>query len=217
MSTSTTQKVEAILSSQSYEQYCIVAAFTVYLFDYCIRMGEEIDCIWRRPFSLVFSLYTLLQAGTIAGFILLCYQNLVSLNCNIAYPEYMALVAVDIVNDATRAAISTLRVYAINPRDKLPAAAVLMLMLGGEVSFDIFEAVTTRCVSVPQIGGVVGSLSPGFQNYFIAAACTTITADAIILVVTWRNTYETMRLARQANVEVPLSSLLLRDGTLYFG
>ncbi|KAH9829108.1 uncharacterized protein C8Q71DRAFT_449281 [Rhodofomes roseus] len=41
-------------------------------------------------------------------------------------------------------------------------------------------------------------------------------ADAIVFIVTWRRTYHVARLAREADIEVSLSSLLLRDGTVYF-
>ncbi|KZT64304.1 hypothetical protein DAEQUDRAFT_42238 [Daedalea quercina L-15889] len=53
-----------------------------------------------------------------------------------------------------------------------------------------------------------------------AASQITLTArgaDVIILLVTWRKTYHTMKLARNINISAPLSALLLRDGTTYFG
>ncbi|KAH9829103.1 uncharacterized protein C8Q71DRAFT_863546 [Rhodofomes roseus] len=41
-------------------------------------------------------------------------------------------------------------------------------------------------------------------------------ADALVFIVTWRRTYHVARLSRQANVQASLSTLLLRDGVVYF-
>ncbi|KAI0084405.1 hypothetical protein BDY19DRAFT_909879 [Irpex rosettiformis] len=43
-----------------------------------------------------------------------------------------------------------------------------------------------------------------------------ILADLIVLVVTWMKTAGTVRKASYLNIKVPLSELLIRDGTLYF-
>lgn len=37
-------------------------------------------------------------------------------------------------------------------------------------------------------------------------------ADAVVLIVTWRKTYHTAQLARQANLSASLAVILLRDG-----
>ena len=41
-----------------------------------------------------------------------------------------------------------------------------------------------------------------------------IIADAIVVIVTWRKTYHTIVLARQADTRTPMSEILLREGEL---
>lgn len=54
----------------------------------------------------------------------------------------------------------------------------------------------------------------GFE---MATRISIIVADAIVLAVTWRVTYGVKKLsAARANMKLPLTSLLLRDGTAYF-
>lgn len=42
-----------------------------------------------------------------------------------------------------------------------------------------------------------------------------IVADAIVIIVTWRKTYHTVRLARQSGTRTPMSEILLREGGLF--
>ncbi|EPT01760.1 hypothetical protein FOMPIDRAFT_1048360 [Fomitopsis schrenkii] len=43
-----------------------------------------------------------------------------------------------------------------------------------------------------------------------------IISEAIVLIVTWRRTYSTSRFFRERSLRVSISTLLLRDGTVYF-
>ncbi|OCH87695.1 hypothetical protein OBBRIDRAFT_837171 [Obba rivulosa] len=58
----------------------------------------------------------------------------------------------------------------------------------------------------------------GSEDPLVAVATRTsvIAADILILFVTWSKTYGTLRNARRSDIKVPISTLLLRDGTLYF-
>ncbi|EPS94234.1 hypothetical protein FOMPIDRAFT_1055265 [Fomitopsis schrenkii] len=53
----------------------------------------------------------------------------------------------------------------------------------------------------------------------IAATASVLVADLIVIVVTWRKTYQSLRLSREAGISrsMPLSTLLLRNGsTIYY-
>lgn len=39
-----------------------------------------------------------------------------------------------------------------------------------------------------------------------------MTADALVVVVTWHKTYSTYRMAARSNIKTPLATMLLRDG-----
>ncbi|KAI0928584.1 hypothetical protein AcW2_004547 [Taiwanofungus camphoratus] len=58
----------------------------------------------------------------------------------------------------------------------------------------------------------------GTQNKFqIATRVCIIISDAVVLLVTWRVTFGVKRVADKERVNVSVTTLLLRDGTTYFG
>ncbi|EPS97031.1 hypothetical protein FOMPIDRAFT_58652 [Fomitopsis schrenkii] len=63
------------------------------------------------------------------------------------------------------------------------------------------------------MGMVANVIVPSQRNPVSTVGLATgIIADAIVLIVTWHKTYDTVRLARSANVRAPLAVILLRDG-----
>ena len=88
------------LRSRFSENYCLVAALgqwtlgrgvfmlsrymlALCAFDWSIRVGQEIDFMWRRRCSVVTLLYTALQVTTLASLGLQCYDNLVDVDCDV--------------------------------------------------------------------------------------------------------------------------------------
>ncbi|KZT63223.1 hypothetical protein DAEQUDRAFT_734068 [Daedalea quercina L-15889] len=216
MGGSIVQAVNAALSSASISNYCLAAAFTVYSYDRLLALEQEIDCIWRRPCSIATALYAVLQLVTISFFVLISVQDFSSLDCKV----HVAMVASDVVYETTLAVISSLRVYALNSQDVLTPVVVFIFSLG-PVTMEIFKGATLVVTPVPSpIGCAVGNASPSERTLVTSAAfaavgqTTLVIADAIVLLVTWRRTYYTIRLARAANVATSLSTVLLRDGWL---
>ncbi|KAH9829077.1 uncharacterized protein C8Q71DRAFT_863522 [Rhodofomes roseus] len=207
MSDSATQEITAILQLASVENNCVLSAFTIYLFDRCLAFGQEVELIWCRPRSVVSAL---------------------------AWQTYIAATVFEIMYFAVLSLISALRVYAISSQDWRVPLIVFMLAIMRS-AFQIFKVVTSSCTAVPPpLGSAIGSLAPQYETiiclaYFNAdvdtnanavitvALAASIAADAIVLIVTWCRTYRIRRLARQENIHAPLTSLLLRDGTIYFG
>ena len=68
---------------------CDISALCV--FDWTIRVGQEIDFIWRRQFSTVTVLYITLQTVTIVSLGLQCYGNIVDLNCGVCINHQFAV------------------------------------------------------------------------------------------------------------------------------
>ncbi|KAL6303361.1 hypothetical protein BKA93DRAFT_339722 [Sparassis latifolia] len=55
------------------------------------------------------------------------------------------------------------------------------------------------------------------EMYFvIAVRSCAIAADLIVLGITWYSTYNTAREARRLHMKVPVTKLMLQDGTMYF-
>ncbi|KZT64305.1 hypothetical protein DAEQUDRAFT_732820 [Daedalea quercina L-15889] len=120
--------------------------------------------------------------------------------------------------DLTLAVISSLRLYAIDPRNVLLPTAVFMLSLA-PVAYDIFTGSSLVAVSAyPPVGCDLASDRSSNILVFVAVAMAMCSAaDVIVVVSTWCKTYHTFRLARSVNISTPLSTVLLRDGTVYFG
>ncbi|TFY57127.1 hypothetical protein EVJ58_g7216 [Rhodofomes roseus] len=193
------QDTVSILQSVFIDNCFLVVAIALYVFDRCICAGREIDLIWSRGHSLVSALYALLEVLTVLYFGLLGAQNFTYLDCKFTsieprVPETIALQAITASYDAVIAIVAALRVYAINGRDSRLSVVVFMLLLLRS-AYDVFEAVS---------------------RLYIVSIVTSIAADGIVFIVTWRRTYNVVRLSREANIEVSLSSLLLRDGMIYF-
>ncbi|KAJ3552359.1 hypothetical protein NM688_g4189 [Phlebia brevispora] len=55
-----------------------------------------------------------------------------------------------------------------------------------------------------------------YPDLGLATRVALILGDVLVLVLTWAKTYKTKREAASLNMHLPLSTLLLRDGTVYF-
>ncbi|KZT71664.1 hypothetical protein DAEQUDRAFT_723726 [Daedalea quercina L-15889] len=223
MSASPSQEFDsaAFLRSYTSNNYCMIAAFVVYLYDRCLGAKQEIDCIWCRRVSAVSVLYILLQAVTISWFLLQLVQNLVALDCNVPYLENIPSLAADILYYMTLAVISSLRAYAINPRGLTTPVVVFLLSSAPTLAFDIIQGVTIQGVPIPCFPGcILTSVFPSLRAFvpstlfYAVVQATSIAADGIVLIVTLRRTYHTIRVARSVNISSPLSMLLWRDGQL---
>ncbi|KZT63693.1 hypothetical protein DAEQUDRAFT_99500 [Daedalea quercina L-15889] len=221
MSEVTPQDVETALRTGAVDDYCLAAALTMYLFDRCLCVDQEIACIWRRRHSIPSVVYILLHSVTISNLGLLVIQNFLNMDCSVAWPEYIVAMAVGGLYYLTLAIISSLRVYAISlgygtPSLRLVVSLVVFALSLGQVAYRIFYSVTLIAFPAPLVGCEIGSVVDYGTSYIIAQVAS-IAADAIILIVTWCRSFRAMQLARAMSVPAPLYTLLLRDGTIHFG
>ena len=56
----------------------------VYLFDRGLLFGQEASYIWRYRLSIVPALTIMLHGATILNFSLLCYEQMVNLDCTVS-------------------------------------------------------------------------------------------------------------------------------------
>ncbi|KAH9948636.1 hypothetical protein B0H21DRAFT_732369 [Amylocystis lapponica] len=118
---------------------------------------------------------------------------------------------------------SALRVYAVGGRDWRPALIIFLLCLVPVVPL-VYHTIIIRYTAISDISVLgrkcIGSIDLPSATYnilwrIVPRACLIMT-DAIVLVVTWANTYKIKKDAECIDVRLPLVTLLLRDGTLYF-
>ena len=55
------------------------------IFDHCLLMEKEWNCIWRRQYTTASALYVTLQLVTVSLFALTLVQNVVTLDCKVSY------------------------------------------------------------------------------------------------------------------------------------
>ncbi|KAH9929222.1 uncharacterized protein B0H18DRAFT_998295 [Fomitopsis serialis] len=61
-----------------------------------------------------------------------------------------------------------------------------------------------------------GAITPLLYKLEIAARVSAMLADAVVLLATWKVTGGVRKLARGVDIDISMTRLLLRDGTLYF-
>ncbi|KAH9921328.1 uncharacterized protein B0H18DRAFT_566662 [Fomitopsis serialis] len=115
----------------------------------------------------------------------------------------------------TNGAFTALRAYAISNHSVLVASAGFLLSLV-LVTAEIHEIPTIVGATVPDpIGCVLSSDSTIWKPLLVAGQACTVVAEALLVIATWRHIY-TAKSANDARIDTPITSVLLRDGTLYF-
>ncbi|KZT63118.1 hypothetical protein DAEQUDRAFT_770902 [Daedalea quercina L-15889] len=195
MSDDATAAIASIINSQYVQNCCNFAAFTIYLYDHAITLGDQIDHIWRRRFSAVTTVFALLHLSTIAVYVL--YIVLVPLTeCE---PYVFLHRTTGVLMSFTIGAIAALRVYAINGRDVRLPTLILSLTLMTAAGNAYYSASLATEMLPPPIN-----------------SCTIYPVNLALYVNTWWNTYGLKKLARETDQGVSLTHLILRDGTIYF-
>ncbi|OCH89855.1 hypothetical protein OBBRIDRAFT_637099 [Obba rivulosa] len=114
--------------------------------------------------------------------------------------------------------------YAISGRNWWLASAVGLLNMTpvGVNAYINFAAVWYEIGYIPILGEscISGYNISNTTNIALSVSIGTrgsvITADILILVVTWIKTYLTYRNAARNNIKTPVLALLLKDGAIYF-
>ncbi|KAI9063139.1 hypothetical protein FKP32DRAFT_1572420 [Trametes sanguinea] len=211
------------------EEYCDIAAFALIFYEYIITIDREIALIWNRKLT-----------GATILFILNRYLALLK------YPIYivglqsvsdevwaLAVWAVNILAMLLELlpyfvwlSFSTLRVYAISRQNWrlallvavpgcMPLASNIYLYTQGSTAN---YPLPIGCVWLDTIPVNIDNRCASHRRHWLLIATRTsaILTDVLVLITTWWQTYSLRRLAVQANMQVSLATLLVRDGTIYF-
>lgn len=138
--------------------------------------------------------------------------------CEVGYSIYVSYVAVSAALYLTFGLVAALRVYAINGRNWHLSTVILVLSLLGPAT-DVVHCVSTyQTVVPPPVGCVIALSNEDLANKLqIATRACNVAVDALVLLATWRVTYRVVRAGWSAQLKVSVTSLLLRDGSIYFG
>lgn len=205
----------------------MVAPAAIIVYEHAITLSGEIEFIWtseltainvlfhmNRLLGLVYAITTMFKVPYGGAYDLFYTRSFVA---PITWVVTLTLLTV------TWAAFSALRVYALGGRAWQPALCVLILnlltvgmnvrLLVIDISNAIFPASYGNTLG--RLLGVEGNETAGIIITGASRAGCMV-ADLIILGVTWRATYAIKKYADEAGMPLRITTLLLRDGTLYF-
>ncbi|KAJ3476985.1 hypothetical protein NLI96_g10774 [Meripilus lineatus] len=176
-------------------------------FDAMLTFSREVDCVWRRNFTFITILYLIQRYGLLVEHIFgLINAVLESPSVIVCFLRY--LLAHHLAHFDYRA-ISSLRVLAITGRSWVSFIIVLLPNLF-VIGSNIYNLGRVKRFDVLPGGGCTYSVrSP---QPFAAA----ILVDLLVLGITWFKTTKISKFARNNNINLSLSTLLLRDGSIQF-
>ncbi|OCH85813.1 hypothetical protein OBBRIDRAFT_739193 [Obba rivulosa] len=184
-------------------------------YDHACTLSEEIEYIWERKMSSVIILFHL-NRWSIFFWAILNFVNFMSLVVWAGMTPARQFRAVLTV----RSVFSAVRIYAISGRRWQLAAVIFGLSIvpiGTNMVLCGLRRNSIRHRDTSGSGYIVHKrcLSLGTRGIRVMAIITRlclITADILILLVTWYKTYAMMKVARQNNIRAPLAAMLLEDG-----
>ncbi|CAL1698806.1 unnamed protein product [Somion occarium] len=210
-----------------------VAATTLLIFDYLLTLSEEIKCIWKRKFTGVTILFFINRYVTLMYRILMIVQmvsfdNQTESTANAGWYQYLIFICscasvlrfcegLVIILEVTAAAFMAIRMYAIWNGDRRVFAVVFILGLVTP-AINIYYYTTLSVIALPQplvgCGEEVDLHTPIAISVFNRVFA--IGLDAFILILTWAKTAGIMRSLASVHIRTSLTTMLLRDGTVYF-
>ncbi|KAI0331799.1 hypothetical protein GY45DRAFT_1433703 [Cubamyces sp. BRFM 1775] len=216
------QQLVAALDLFTTSNICEVVGLALLTYDHLLTLSGEIQFVWGRKFSGATVVFMLNRYVTLFGKIVLpistfWWPNQTDDSCRgpIILTEMFSVIVYFIV-----AIFSTLRVYAIWNKDWRPALAVLLVGLCVPVA-NMYHYIPSvpGAFTWPLYGcGEATPLSDvQLAEFAIVIHSCAIAADLLVLILTWVKTYQIKKLASILEADASFSTLILRDGSLYFG
>jgi len=189
-----------------------VAAIVFLAYDMLITFGDEVERIWKQPWSFTTFLYGLNRYLALFVFIVIVVsfqskawtENISACEHYYRYDGASTLVLV-----AVSEAIMMLRVYAIWQRNRYILILLSTLWVGQVAICGMGLAFTSR---LPLPPGFVACIDTGVGKLFTPFWFMPLISDTFVFFLTlWRN-----RQYSRMNANLPLMQLFVRDGALYF-
>jgi len=225
MSNSTQAADTGLIIDTIETNYYVVAGLALYSYDYLITFHHEIRLIWHRRFAGV---SILLLLNRYLPFVKMTLQLLSSsplpeLNQTQSCRQQAIWGAiVHLISNIVFALLPALRVYAIWGRSWPCFLSVLFIGLVNTVLAVMREIPYTVYSLFPAVYGCWTAPAPFMtgritERSTFGSLASITTQDVLVLILTWARTYQVKGLAMNTRIQTPLLSLLLRDGTTFFG
>ncbi|KAF8578068.1 hypothetical protein K439DRAFT_1639172 [Ramaria rubella] len=195
-------------------KYFLVAAFAMLVYDIAITLGDEVERIWKQPWTGATFLYavnryvTLFQRPIIVtAFTSPAWSR--NLSACEHFVRFEGGSTLGLVATVASTVIMMLRVYAVWHRNRR-VLIVLILFWVAQVAFSGMALGFSMRVPLPPI--LAGCILTGVNNLFSPFWIMPLITDSVVFGLTlWR----TMRYSK-ATRSMPLLKLFVRDGALYF-
>ncbi|KAH9917156.1 EAP30/Vps36 family-domain-containing protein [Epithele typhae] len=202
--------------------YSEVAALTLIAYDHFLTFSGELQFVWGRRFSGATVVFALNRYVNLAGKVVLpistmYWPNQTDETC--AAPIILVIV-LTVVAYWIAAVFSALRIYAVWDKNWRLLVLVLLLAMAVPVTNMYHYIRSTPVAGGPPLNGCgenVDLSDEQFEQLSMITHGFAIATDLLVVVLTWLKTYEIRRLSYRLHFKTSLSTLLLRDGTLYFG
>ncbi|KAF9549075.1 hypothetical protein CPC08DRAFT_699538 [Agrocybe pediades] len=209
----------ATVSGVMVHNYLHLFAITFFYYDHCITIGQEVEYLWKRNkkqssywfFANRYIPFFTNLAITILGFINLTPEGHSCRRYTLFRQVFL------IVNQVLVSVLLTLRIYALYGC----SMRILTFMVGSGMILIGISCWTLFGQQNPHSSeGVVGGCHIGMARetaFRIAGAWEALFVyDSIIFTLTILKTWKARREHRITGVTIPLISLILRDGAIYF-
>ncbi|KAI0074320.1 hypothetical protein K474DRAFT_1774105 [Panus rudis PR-1116 ss-1] len=221
------------------ENFCILASSVLLFYDCILTFPTEVQRIWKRKFSGATIIYVLTRYAAVVERVVLtvslflqatedkvraCFSHL-SIQLMRRFAQFICVAILrldDTLTDlsyATAGGFIALRLLGIYG-SWTPTIIVGVFWVTRIARTLAIQITYTPIAFGPPLFGCGAAFGLEDTTLFAVAATTNslvLASDAILLVLTWAKTLQTWRTSRGVNTGAPLASLLLRDGTVYFG
>ncbi|EKM56285.1 uncharacterized protein PHACADRAFT_207564 [Phanerochaete carnosa HHB-10118-sp] len=185
-----------VLLAQDYVSCSLIALVT---YEYVVTLDQEIAVVWKRKFTATSMMLLSTRWLMLWGVILM----------------YMPAKQTSSITTLT-SLFSALRVYALWQQSRMKYVfTTIVFMLGlVPVGTNIFASVHTvlLCQDIP----IHGTYCSNFVNIQPKLTNDAIAADIAVLALTWVKSFKQFQEMRRLELGSSISTVLLRDGSLYF-
>ncbi|KAI0787388.1 hypothetical protein C8Q74DRAFT_1251440 [Fomes fomentarius] len=211
-----------------HSQYTSIATATLLYYDCMITIKDQVKLVQERPFSLATVLYLIIRYGFL---FLVTMTVALDMPVSVAFEQELttscplvsrAAIVVQIAVYAAVSAFGALRIMALWSRNWLLGAFLFFLGLPNPTAMETSLLFGFSIVAVPlPLGGCLSQSDSRVTNltliYFpIIFSTMSVVYELLCLVLTLHKTLGNYRHGRAARLHTPLSSLIIRDGSLYF-
>ncbi|OCH90808.1 hypothetical protein OBBRIDRAFT_825716 [Obba rivulosa] len=202
--------------------YVSLAGSVLILYDQLLMLPHEVQYIWGRKFTSVTGIFYLNKWISIAWAMMTIGSFWTPTFLRGCLAVYDLEDVIGLCLFIVWAVFSSVRVYAISGGTWWLAIIVFALSIvpfitnmysdfaAGQTTLDTLPFLGVQCVAESTASG------PLEIGLVLSTRLCAITSDTLILSITWYRTFSIKRTAYRNKIKSPLSTMLLKDGTIYF-